>query len=172
MIGHTELAKRFGTPAYIYDLDRIAMAKRDLFAALPDEVDLFYAVKANPHPEVCAGDARRSGTPLPGGDQLGGRAGRGARGRLPRCPGALHRAGQDRRGIGGGAGQRGAAVLRRVAVRPAAHRGGGRGARRCGGLPAAGEQRQRECGDEHPDDRRFPLSSDSTARRCHPSPAS
>jgi len=52
MIGHTELAKRFGTPAYIYDLDRIAMAKRDLFAALPDEVDLFYAVKANPHPEV------------------------------------------------------------------------------------------------------------------------
>jgi len=52
VIGHTELAKRFGTPAYVYDLDRIAAAKRDLFAALPDEVDLFYAVKANPHPEI------------------------------------------------------------------------------------------------------------------------
>ncbi|MEV7423569.1 type III PLP-dependent enzyme [Streptomyces sp. NPDC091212] len=69
MTGHTELAKRFGTPSYVYDLDRVAAAKRDLFAALPDEVDVFYAVKANPHPEIVRemgvaqerGGARRRG---------------------------------------------------------------------------------------------------------------
>ncbi|MET7764491.1 type III PLP-dependent enzyme [Streptomyces sp. NPDC005393] len=52
MIGHTELAKRFGTPSYVYDLDRVRAARRDLLAALPDEVHLFYAAKANPHPDV------------------------------------------------------------------------------------------------------------------------
>ncbi|MCX4911491.1 type III PLP-dependent enzyme [Streptomyces sp. NBC_00878] len=62
MTGHTELAKRFGTPSYVYDLDRVAKARDDLFAALPDEVELFYAAKANPHPEILremrAGDGR------------------------------------------------------------------------------------------------------------------
>ncbi|MGK5728289.1 type III PLP-dependent enzyme [Streptomyces sp. URMC 124] len=62
MTGYTELAERFGTPAYVYDLDRIAAAKRDLFAALPEEAHLFYAAKANPHPELiremCAGAGR------------------------------------------------------------------------------------------------------------------
>ncbi|KJK55205.1 decarboxylase [Saccharothrix sp. ST-888] len=52
MIGYAELAKRFGTPSYVYDLDRIAAARQDLFSALPDEVELFYAAKANPHPEL------------------------------------------------------------------------------------------------------------------------
>ncbi|MFB7652467.1 MULTISPECIES: type III PLP-dependent enzyme [unclassified Streptomyces] len=47
-----ELAERFGTPSYVYDLDRIATARDDLFAALPDEVAVFYAAKANPHPEI------------------------------------------------------------------------------------------------------------------------
>ncbi|MFE0176330.1 type III PLP-dependent enzyme [Streptomyces sp. NPDC059002] len=62
MTGPTELAKRFGTPSYVYDLDRVAAARADLFAALPDEVELFYAAKANPHPEILremrAGDGR------------------------------------------------------------------------------------------------------------------
>ncbi|MFE9425672.1 type III PLP-dependent enzyme [Kitasatospora sp. NPDC006697] len=52
MTGHTDLAKRFGTPCYVYDLDRIAAARGDLFDALPEQVELFYAAKANPHPEL------------------------------------------------------------------------------------------------------------------------
>ncbi|MFF4528972.1 type III PLP-dependent enzyme [Streptomyces sp. NPDC001407] len=62
MTRYTELAERFGTPAYVYDLDRVAAAKRDLFAALPEELHLFYAAKANPHPELvremCGGEGR------------------------------------------------------------------------------------------------------------------
>jgi diaminopimelate decarboxylase len=49
-----ELVARFGTPCYVYDLDLIDAARRDLFAALPADFDLFYAVKANPHPDVVA----------------------------------------------------------------------------------------------------------------------
>lgn len=52
MTGPTELAERFGTPSYVYDLHRVAAARDDLFAALPDEVEVFYAAKANPHPEL------------------------------------------------------------------------------------------------------------------------
>ncbi|MCF3123069.1 type III PLP-dependent enzyme [Streptomyces arenae] len=63
MTGTAELAKRFGTPAYVYDLDRVVAARSDLFAALPEEVELFYAAKANPHPEILremrAGDGRK-----------------------------------------------------------------------------------------------------------------
>ncbi|MGW6513407.1 type III PLP-dependent enzyme, partial [Streptomyces niveus] len=47
-----ELAKHFGTPSYVYDLDRVAAARGDLLGALPDEVELYYAAKANPHPEI------------------------------------------------------------------------------------------------------------------------
>jgi diaminopimelate decarboxylase len=47
-----KLAARYGTPLYVYDLDRVDDARHCLFAALPAEVDLFYAVKANPHPDV------------------------------------------------------------------------------------------------------------------------
>ena len=52
MTAHAELAGRLGTPLYIYDLDRVAAAREDLFTALPEAFDLYYAVKANPHPEV------------------------------------------------------------------------------------------------------------------------
>ncbi|MFB7505850.1 type III PLP-dependent enzyme [Streptomyces broussonetiae] len=52
MTGPTELAERFGTPSYVYDLDRVATARDDLLAALPDEVEVFYAAKANPHPDL------------------------------------------------------------------------------------------------------------------------
>ncbi|NJP66741.1 type III PLP-dependent enzyme [Streptomyces spiramenti] len=49
---NADLAERFGTPLYVYDLDRVAAARRALFDALPEEFDLFYALKANPHPDV------------------------------------------------------------------------------------------------------------------------
>lgn len=52
MTRYTELAERFGTPLYVYDLDRVDAARRDLFAALPEGFDVFYALKANPHPDV------------------------------------------------------------------------------------------------------------------------
>ena len=52
MTTHHELAARFGTPLYVYDLDRVAEARQSLFAALPIGFDVFYAVKANPHPDV------------------------------------------------------------------------------------------------------------------------
>jgi diaminopimelate decarboxylase len=52
MSRYAAIAERHGTPLYVYDLDRVEAASRDLLAQLPDEVDLFYAMKANPHPEV------------------------------------------------------------------------------------------------------------------------
>lgn len=54
MIMQEELADRFGTPLYVYDLDRVVTACEDLFASLPEEFDVFYAFKANPHPDVAA----------------------------------------------------------------------------------------------------------------------
>ena len=54
MSAYRDLAERFGTPLYVYDLDRVDAARDALLAALPDGVDLFYAVKANPHAEVAA----------------------------------------------------------------------------------------------------------------------
>jgi len=47
-----ELAERYGTPLYVYDLDRVTEARDDLLATLPEGFDLYYALKANPHPEV------------------------------------------------------------------------------------------------------------------------
>jgi diaminopimelate decarboxylase len=47
-----DLAARFGTPLYVYDLDRVAAARRELFAALPEGFGLCYAFKANPHPDI------------------------------------------------------------------------------------------------------------------------
>ncbi|MGW1146810.1 type III PLP-dependent enzyme, partial [Streptomyces sp. NPDC002454] len=52
MTRYTELAERYGTPLYVYDLDRVAAARQDLLDALPEPFSLFSAVKANPHPEV------------------------------------------------------------------------------------------------------------------------
>ncbi|WP_370947420.1 type III PLP-dependent enzyme [Amycolatopsis sp. cg5] len=47
-----ELAEKFGTPTYVYDLDEVQAARDELLAALPEEFKLFYALKANPHPEL------------------------------------------------------------------------------------------------------------------------
>jgi diaminopimelate decarboxylase len=52
MFRNRELAERFGTPLYVYDLDRVAASHRDLTNSLPDEFTLFYSLKANPHPEI------------------------------------------------------------------------------------------------------------------------
>ncbi|MFF6788753.1 diaminopimelate decarboxylase [Streptomyces filamentosus] len=52
MTRYADLAERYGTPLYVYDLDRVEAARDDLFAALPEEFELFCAVKANPHPDV------------------------------------------------------------------------------------------------------------------------
>ncbi|TAM78559.1 MAG: pyridoxal-dependent decarboxylase, exosortase A system-associated [Chloroflexota bacterium] len=46
------LAARYGTPAYIYDLDVVAARVAALWAALPAGWDLAYALKANPAPPV------------------------------------------------------------------------------------------------------------------------
>jgi diaminopimelate decarboxylase len=49
---YADLAARFGTPTYVYDLDQVTEARDALLDMLPDEFELFYAVKANPHPDV------------------------------------------------------------------------------------------------------------------------
>jgi diaminopimelate decarboxylase len=52
VIPAAELVERFGVPLYVYDLDHVAAARRGLLAALPEGFDLYYAVKANPHPDI------------------------------------------------------------------------------------------------------------------------
>jgi len=49
-----DLAERFGTPLYVYDLDVIARQVLALEAVLPPEAELAYAVKANPALAVVA----------------------------------------------------------------------------------------------------------------------
>ena len=42
------------TPAYVYDLDELRRAHRSLRHALPAGTELFYSIKANPHPLIVA----------------------------------------------------------------------------------------------------------------------
>jgi diaminopimelate decarboxylase len=49
-----ELAERFGTPLYVYDLDVVERQVAALAAVLPDRVELAFAVKANPALAVVA----------------------------------------------------------------------------------------------------------------------
>ena len=49
-----EIAERYGTPVYVYDLEEIRRAHADLRRGLPDESVLYYSLKANPHPMVVA----------------------------------------------------------------------------------------------------------------------
>lgn len=46
------IAREIGTPFYAYDLNVCRAKYRKLRQALPAEVDIHYAIKANPHPEV------------------------------------------------------------------------------------------------------------------------
>jgi diaminopimelate decarboxylase len=47
-----ELADKFGTPLYVYDLDRVAASYHDLRNSLPAGTTVFYSLKANPHPDI------------------------------------------------------------------------------------------------------------------------
>lgn len=49
-----------GLPAYVYDLDGLAAHLAAIRGALPERAELFYAVKANPDPEVLRVVARRA----------------------------------------------------------------------------------------------------------------
>ncbi|MEV4114459.1 AMP-binding protein [Nonomuraea sp. NPDC049695] len=51
-IPREELVRRFGSPLYVYDLDRVTAAYRDLADFLPEGTAIYYALKANPHPDV------------------------------------------------------------------------------------------------------------------------
>jgi diaminopimelate decarboxylase len=46
------LVARFGTPIYIYELDRVVAAYQDLRNSLPPGVVIYYSLKANPHPDI------------------------------------------------------------------------------------------------------------------------
>jgi diaminopimelate decarboxylase len=46
------LAAEYGTPLFVYDLDEVEAARDELLGALPEEFELFFAVKANSHPEL------------------------------------------------------------------------------------------------------------------------
>ncbi|MGW7466957.1 type III PLP-dependent enzyme [Streptomyces xantholiticus] len=48
----TELAARYGTPLYVYDLSAVRRAAAALREDLPAGSRMFYSVKANPHPLV------------------------------------------------------------------------------------------------------------------------
>ncbi|MGY4964521.1 phosphopantetheine-binding protein [Streptomyces sp. 900105245] len=54
------LAERYGSPLYVYDLDRVRTALADLRAALPQPSRVYYSLKANPHPALVA-ELRRGG---------------------------------------------------------------------------------------------------------------
>lgn len=49
---YAHLAERYGTPLYVYDLDEVETGHKALREALPDDFEIFYALKANPHPDV------------------------------------------------------------------------------------------------------------------------
>lgn len=52
MFRSRELAEIFGTPLYVYDLDRVALSYLDLRDVLPPGFVIFYSLRANPHPDV------------------------------------------------------------------------------------------------------------------------
>ncbi|MEV4147933.1 type III PLP-dependent enzyme [Amycolatopsis sp. NPDC049691] len=54
------IAAKYGTPAYVYDLDVVAESRDQLFGMLPEGFQLFYALKSNPHPEI-GRELRRGG---------------------------------------------------------------------------------------------------------------
>lgn len=48
------LVERYGSPLYVYELSDVDTARDTLFGMLPEGFEVFYAVKANPHPEIGA----------------------------------------------------------------------------------------------------------------------
>lgn len=57
MLRPDELVGTYGSPLFVYDLDRARAARSSLRATLPEPFTLFYSLKANPHP-VLAGALR------------------------------------------------------------------------------------------------------------------
>lgn len=51
-IDFTSIAKEFGTPFYLYDMDQALAHLGRLKAGLPEGVDVFFAMKANANPDV------------------------------------------------------------------------------------------------------------------------
>ncbi|HEY0795898.1 MAG TPA: type III PLP-dependent enzyme [Acidisarcina sp.] len=47
-----QIAASYGTPAYIYDESLMVRQYERLRSALPDAVEIYYSIKANPHPRV------------------------------------------------------------------------------------------------------------------------
>nr|BAV56007.1 PLP-dependent decarboxylase [Actinomadura fulva subsp. indica] len=54
-----ELVDRYGSPLYVYDLERAVAARDDLRASLPEGTAVYFSFKANPHPEIA--EALRTG---------------------------------------------------------------------------------------------------------------
>jgi len=52
VISNSKLAAKFGTPLYVYELDRVVDAYRDLRNVLPPGLIIYYSLKANPHPDI------------------------------------------------------------------------------------------------------------------------
>ncbi|TDD94847.1 type III PLP-dependent enzyme [Actinomadura rubrisoli] len=52
--GYDRLAAEYGTPLYVYDGEVLAGALDRLHRALPDGMEVFYSLKANPNLGVCA----------------------------------------------------------------------------------------------------------------------
>ncbi|WP_435598309.1 diaminopimelate decarboxylase [Streptomyces anulatus] len=48
------LAERFGTPLFVYDTEILESTFRTLRTELPEKIDIFYSLKANPNISVCA----------------------------------------------------------------------------------------------------------------------
>lgn len=63
MTRNQTLADRFGTPLYVYDLDRVAESYHDLRNSLPPGVIIFYSLKANPHPAIARALREAGGWP-------------------------------------------------------------------------------------------------------------
>ncbi|MBV9452065.1 MAG: type III PLP-dependent enzyme [Streptosporangiaceae bacterium] len=52
MTRNHKLVARFGTPLYVYDLEKVAASYRDLRNSLPSGLIIHYSLKANPHPDI------------------------------------------------------------------------------------------------------------------------
>lgn len=50
----SDIADEFGTPLFVYDTDVLERTYRELRGVLPDPVEVFFSLKANPNVSVCA----------------------------------------------------------------------------------------------------------------------
>ncbi len=49
-MNYKQIIQQYGSPVYLYDLDKVSIAKTSLANSLPGGSILFYSIKANPHP--------------------------------------------------------------------------------------------------------------------------